>query len=120
MPQTPTATPTEAPVATVGDYCDTVGPSSPPTTVAGTVTIGGEPPPEGTVVSLAFDGAVGPSTQVVVEDGRAGYAINYAPAPDDCANRTGATVTVIVAGVAYPTGHTVGDDQVPVIANIEG
>ena len=119
-PPTPTTTPTPEPIVAGGDYCHTIDSATLPTTVGGSITLGGEPAPPGTVVSLAFDGVAGPSTQAVVEDGVASFAIDYAPGPDDCANRMGAAVTVVVNGVAYPTGHSVDGDPGLVLVHIEG
>ncbi|MGH2632993.1 MAG: hypothetical protein ACRDG3_06245 [Tepidiformaceae bacterium] len=68
-------------------------------------------------MTLAFDGVPGPTGNSGTAAG--GYHIDYAAAGNSCANRVGAAITVIYNGVAYPTGHVVGDAPgAPVIANI--
>lgn len=87
-----------------GDYCPGSSPDILPTTLAGIITIGGEPAPPGTVVTLLFNGVAGPSAAVVVEDGRSGYSFRFSPGPAGCANRPGASLTVVIDGVGYSAG----------------
>ena len=53
-----------------------------------------------------FDGVAGPSATTAAAGG---YRVDYGAAGSDCANRVGAAISVVYGGVAYPTGHTVGD-----------
>jgi hypothetical protein len=87
-----------------GTYCPGASPDTLPTTLAGLITIGGEPAPAGTVVTLLFDGVAGPSTTVVQEDGRSGFTFRFSPGATGCANRPGAALTVVVDGAGYSVG----------------
>ncbi len=89
---------------------------APPNAVIGTLTIGGTAAPAGTVVSLAFDGVVGPSRQTTAAGG---YRVDYGAAGADCANRVGAAISVIVNGQAFSTGATVGGTENPLVFGID-
>ena len=116
-PAEPTDTPTPPAVVAGGPYCPSISQATPPNTVIGRFTVGGQPAPLGTQVTLAFDGVPGPTGNSGTAAG--GYHIDYGAAGSGCANRVGAVITVIYNGVAYPTGHTIGDNPgSPVIANI--
>jgi hypothetical protein len=80
------------------------------------LTIGGAAAPAGTAVSLAFDGVVGPSRSTTAAGG---YRVDYSAAGSDCANRVGATISVIVNGQAFSTGAAVGDGANPLVFNID-
>jgi len=127
----PTATPVPVePTATApaviagGPYCPSVSATAPPTTVGGTITLGGIAPPAGTIVALAFDGVPGPSSVVSVESTatgpRAGYAIRFSGGPGDCANRVGAAISVVIDGTYYATGRFVGDGDPFIRLDITG
>jgi len=112
-PPEPTATPTEAPpvVSAGGDYCAPTsdGPGAgPPNSVIGLFTIGGAPAPAGSAVSLAFDGVIGP-TRLTTDAG--GYRVDYRANIDTCANRVGASISIVYNGQFFPSGHTVGGTQ---------
>jgi hypothetical protein len=95
-----------------GDYCPNNNSSSPPNSVIGIFTIGGAPAPAGTAVSLAFDGVIGPTR---LTSAAGGYRVDYFAGPEACANRVGASISVVYNGAYYPTGHAVGDSPgVPV------
>ena len=106
----PTATPTLEPttepaVAAGGPYCDASSATTPPASVIGLLTIGGADAPAGTTVTLAFDGVPGPSTATAAAGG---YRVDFWAATGECANVTGAAVSVIVDGQAFATGAAVG------------
>lgn len=103
----PTATPEPAaPVAAAGgDYCPSSDNSFPPSSVFGLFRIGGVDVPAGATVSLAFDGVIGPS-RTTTDAG--GYRVDFNAAPENCANRVGASISVVYNGVSYATGLTVG------------
>ncbi len=103
---TPTPAPTEPPVVAGGAYCPNDSSSSPPNSVIGIFTIGGAPAPAGSVVSLAFDGVIGPGRPT---SAAGGYRVDYFAGPEACANRVGAAISVVYNGQFYPTGHTIGD-----------
>jgi hypothetical protein len=88
---------------------------APPNAVIGTLTIGGTAAPAGTVVSLSFDGVVGPSRATTAAGG---YRVDYAAGGAECANRVGASIAVIVNGQAFPTGSAVGDGVNPLVFGI--
>jgi len=73
--------------------------------VIGIFTIGGAPAPAGSPVSLAFDGVIGP-TRLTAAAG--GYRVDYFAGPENCANRVGASISVVYNGAFYPTGQVVG------------
>lgn len=101
-PVPPTPTPTAPPAVTsTSAYCPAISATSPPNSVIGLLNA-----PAGTSVSLAFDGVIGP-TAVTASAG--GYRVDYGTGGQDCANRVGAAISVVVNGTFYPTGHTVGD-----------
>ena len=103
---TPVPEPTAPPVVAGGDYCPNNNSSSPPNSVIGIFTIGGAPAPAGTAVSLAFDGVIGPTR---LTSAAGGYRVDYFAGPEACANRVGASISVVYNGAYYPTGHAVGD-----------
>lgn len=102
----PTPIPTPPPVVAGGDYCPNASSSSPPNSVIGIFTISGEPAPAGTSVSLAFDGVVGPTRATTAAGG---YRVDYFAGPEGCANRVGASISVVYNGQFFATGHSVGD-----------
>lgn len=102
----PTPVPTVPPVVAGGAYCPNDSSSSPPNSVIGIFTIGGAPAPAGSVVSLAFDGVIGPGRLTTAAGG---YRVDYFAGPEACANRVGAAIAVVFNGGFYPTGHTIGD-----------
>lgn len=109
---TPVPEPTAPPVVAGGDYCPNNNSSSPPNSVIGIFTIGGAPAPAGIAVSLAFDGVIGPTR---LTSAAGGYRVDYFAGPEACANRVGASISVVYNGAYYPTGHAVGDSPgVPV------
>ena len=109
---TPVPEPTAPPVVAGGDYCPNNNSSSPPNSVIGIFTIGGAPAPADTAVSLAFDGVIGPTR---LTSAAGGYRVDYFAGPEACANRVGASISVVYNGAYYPTGHAVGDSPgVPV------
>lgn len=102
-------TPTSAPTTNLA-YCDTISPTAPPTRVAGLLNVDD---PANADVYLAFDGARGP-TAIITSENQGGtvvyaYRADFATGGADCANRVGAVLTVVVNGVSYATGYTVGD-----------
>jgi len=103
---TPVPEPTAPPVVAGGEYCPNNNSSSPPNSVIGIFTIGGAPAPAGTAVSLAFDGVIGPTR---LTSAAGGYRVDYFAGPEACANRVGASISVVYNGAYYPTGHAVGD-----------
>ena len=114
----PTATPTPTAPAVVagGEYCPNLSSSSPPNSVFGLFTIGGVDAPAETEVGLAFDGVLGP---VRATKAAGGYRVDYGAAPETCANRVGAGISVYYNGVLYPTGRTVGDSPgAPVVFDL--
>ncbi|MEO8539093.1 MAG: hypothetical protein ABI577_05075, partial [bacterium] len=103
----PTPVPTAPPVVAGGAFCpNSDSSSSPPNSVIGIFTIGGAPAPAGSVVSLAFDGVIGPGRPTTAAGG---YRVDYFAAPEGCANRVGASISVVFNGQFYPTGHAIGD-----------
>ena len=82
--------------------------------MAGSLTIGGAAAPVGTIVSLAFDGVVGPGGPTRAAGG---YAIDFSFGGSDCANRIGAAISVFVNGKLYGTGAVVSAEPF-VLANI--
>ena len=72
--------------------------------------IGGEPAPAGTVLGLAFDGAVATSTSIPQAGG---YRFDFAVGDDSCANRPGAAIGLVYDGVLYDTGFAVAAEPVP-------
>ncbi|GAB4322698.1 MAG: hypothetical protein Kow0010_03570 [Dehalococcoidia bacterium] len=108
---TATPTPTTAPSTNLA-YCDTITATAPPTRVAGLLKVDD---PSSADVYLAFDGARGPTATITSENQGGtvvyGYYADFATGGADCANKVGATLTVVVNGVAYPSGFTVGDSN---------
>jgi hypothetical protein len=87
-----------------GDYCDNVGGLNPPSAIFGLLTIAGAPAPVGTVVTVLFDGAPGPSVGIA-EAG--GYRVIFAPGGTTCANNPAAGISIAVSGSVYASGYTV-------------
>lgn len=108
---TPEPTPTEAaPViaAPGGSYCPSVSAgTSPPNSVIGLFTVGGNPAPAGSVVAIAFDGVPGPARATTAAGG---YRVDYSAAGSECANRVGSALSVVYEGIQYPTGSRVGEN----------
>ena len=112
----PTATPTPPayppPPPPDADYCQPggFGPPTPPNAVIGLFTIGGQPAPAGTLITLTFNGRRGPS-KYITEAG--GYGIFYAAGGQGheppCINQVGSEIGVLVNGQAEQSGVMVGD-----------
>jgi len=69
------------------------------------------------VVSLAFDGVLGPSRTT---DKAGEYNIDFSAGGEACANRVGAVISVVVNGQSFASGHTVGDGAylIPVLIDV--
>jgi len=80
--------------------------SSPPVSFFGTLTVGGQPAPAGTVVQVTFDGKAGPA-RFTTQAG--GYRLDYDSGGTSCVNRAGAAIGVLVDGRAVATGKKVGE-----------
>ncbi len=89
-------------MAAGGPYCNNASSTAPPNSVIGLLTIGGAAAPAGTVVSLAFDGVVGPSQASAAAGG---YKVYWTAGGEGCANRVGAAISVVVNGQFFPTGQ---------------
>ncbi|WP_322819496.1 hypothetical protein [Tepidiforma sp.] len=115
----PTPTPTPPPTA-ARPYCPpaSVGPGTLPTArIAGAITRGGQPVPAGTVDVIAtFDGVPGPARRNTVDGG---YAIDFYSAGEDCANRVGATIGVLVEGRSFPSPYTIGSQPPLIVIDVE-
>jgi hypothetical protein len=90
-------------------FCGAVNSSAPPSSVIGLLTIGGAAAPAGTVVTLTFDGVPGPTATTTAAGG---YRVDFPGANDECANRPGAAIAVVVNGQSFPTGAVVGSTVV--------
>ncbi len=101
----PTAEPTPPPPAAGGPYCNNSSSTAPPNSMVGQLTIGGQLAPVGTVVSLAFDGVVGPGKPTVAAGG---YRVDWSAGGEGCANRFGAVISVIVNGQVFESPYSVG------------
>jgi hypothetical protein len=89
-----------------GEYCDTVSQSSPPNSVIGLLQIDGEDAPAGTEVMVAFDGVPGPAETTTAAGG---YRVDFGVSTDDdCANKAGAEISIVIDGQAYESGVEVG------------
>jgi hypothetical protein len=90
-------------------YCGPSGGagSTPPNSVIGLITIGGQPAPVNTIVQLVFAGKVGPADYVKQAGG---YRVDYAGGPQGCANQVGAPIAVFVNGQVFNTNVKVGDE----------
>jgi hypothetical protein len=89
-------------------YCAPSTPgSTPPNSVLGTLTIGGEPAPAGTVVQIVFGDRVGPADAT---SQAGGYRIDYAAGGAGCANQVGALIGVLVGGRVFMSTTKVGDE----------
>jgi hypothetical protein len=77
--------------------------------VIGTLTIGGQPAPVGTGVTLTFNGAPGPSAAVRVAGG---YRVDFAAGGAGCANSVGAAIAVVVNGKTFAAGTVGGGEPV--------
>ncbi len=104
-PPPPAPTPTPPPVAAGGPYCDNSSSTAPPNSLVGFLTIGEAPAPAGTIVSLAFDGVIGPSRATTAAGG---YRVDWSAGGDGCANRFGALIAVVVNGQSFASPFTVG------------
>ena len=93
-------------------YCaGSQGPSVPPNAVFGTVSIGGAPAPQDTIVQVFFDGKAGPADAATRGSSSSGYGIDYAAgSAASCSNKVGAAIQVVVAGRLFDTGLKVGDE----------
>ena len=98
VPSTPV--PTQPPAASRA-YCGTISSTAPPSSVFGLLTIGGQPAPAGTIATATFDGVTGPSQ---ASTAAGGYRVDFPSGGDDCANRSGAALAIIINGQAFPTG----------------
>lgn len=101
----PTPVPTQPPLVAGGPYCPSSDQSFPPNSIFGLFQVGGGGVPAGATVSIAFDGVIGPS-RTTTDAG--GYRVDYNASTSDCANRVGASISVVYNGVFYSTGYTVG------------
>ena len=83
----------------------------PPNAVFGTVSIGGAPAPQDTIVQVFFDGKAGPADAATRGSSSSGYGIDYAAgSAASCSNKVGAAIQVVVAGRLFDTGLKVGDE----------
>lgn len=113
-PPTPTPTAPAYPPPPPPDpaYCEPsgFGPPTPPNAVLGLFTIGGQPAPAGTLITLTFDGKRGPSKYITQAGG---YSIFYAAGGQGheppCINQVGSELGVLVNGRAEQSGVRVGD-----------
>jgi len=94
-------------------YCgaSNLGPPSPPNTIFGHFTIGGELAPAGTLITLTFDGHPGPSAYT---EAAGGYRIDYSAGGQGrtppCINVVGARFGFLVDGQTVVTTEvSVGD-----------
>lgn len=94
-------------------YClsnSPMAPPTPPNTVIGLLTIGGEPAPAGTLVTLTFDGHPGPSARTTAAGG---YHVRYAAGGQGheprCINEVGSELGLLVNGQLVRSGVAVGD-----------
>lgn len=101
----PTAEPTPPPPAAGGPYCDNSSTTAPPNSMVGQLTIGGQLAPVGTVVSIAFDGVVGPGKPTIAAGG---YRVDWSAGGEGCANRFGAVISVVVNGQFVTSPFSVG------------
>jgi hypothetical protein len=112
--ETPTAVPTLVPPPPGPNYCvpSALQIPSPPNRIAGLFAIAGQPAPAGTLVTLTFDGARGPSMYTT---DAGGYRVDYAAGGQGhdppCTNVVGAEMGLLVNGVLVDTGARVGDLQ---------
>lgn len=94
-------------------YCgaSALGPPSPPNTIFGKFTIGGEDLPALTLVTLTFDGQPGPSAYTAKAGG---YAIQYNAGGQGhtppCINQVGTEMGILVNGQLIDSGVKVGDN----------
>jgi hypothetical protein len=90
-------------------YCQPAGGpgSTPPNSVLGTLTIGGQPAPVGTVVQVLFGGVTGPASATSQPGG---YRVDYAAGTAGCPNQVGAAIAIRVNGSVFPSGVKVGDE----------
>lgn len=102
---TPTTEPTPTPTPEAGAYCGNSGPTSPPDVrIAGTLTIAGQAAPAGEPVTIAFNGVQGPTRD---SRERGTYGVDFSIGGADCANRPGASISLIIRGQNIETGLTV-------------
>ena len=90
-------------------YCRAAGGpgSTPPNSILGTLTIGGQPAPAGTVVQLVIGGKLGPADATLQAGG---YRVDYDLGAEGCSNQQGASIAVLVSGQVFPAGITVGSE----------
>ena len=96
----PTPEPTSEPTTT-RSFCNTTSSSSPPNSIFGLLTIGGQPGPAGTMVTITFDGAPGPSVTTIAAGG---YRVDFPSGGEDCANRAGSGLAIVVNGQSFAAG----------------
>ncbi|MBE7519939.1 MAG: hypothetical protein HS107_11915 [Thermoflexaceae bacterium] len=101
----PTAEPTPPPPAAGGPYCNNGSSTAPPNTIVGQLSIGGQLAPVGTIVSIAFDGVIGPGRPT---SAAGGYRVDWSAGGADCANRFGAAISIVVNGQAVASPYSVG------------
>ena len=81
--------------------------SSPPNSVFGLFTIGAQPAPVGTLVTLTFDGKIGPSNFTTAPGG---YRVDFTVGGDGhtpaCTNAAESQMGILVKGVAMPLSTT--------------
>ncbi len=96
----PTPAPTQPPAAARA-YCGAVSSTAPPSSVFGLLTIGGQPGPVGTIATATFDGVTGPSQ---ASTAAGGYRVDFPSGGDDCANRGGAAIAIVINGQPFSAG----------------
>ncbi len=114
-PPTPTPTAPAYPPPPPPDpaYCEPsgFGPPTPPNAVIGLFSIGGEPAPAGTLITLTFDGKRGPAAYIPEAGGyRVFYAAGGQGHEPPCINQVGSELGVMVNGQAVQSGVRVGDE----------
>ncbi len=81
--------------------------SAPPNSVFGLFTIGGQPAPVATLVTLTFDGKIGPSAYTTAPGG---YRVDFTVGGDGhtpvCTNAAESQMGILVNGVAFPLSTT--------------
>jgi len=103
-------------------YCVSsgVGVPTPPNAVFGLLTINGAPAPPETLVGLTFDGAVGPYEYTVQAGGyRVLYGAGGQGQVPPCINQVGTVVGIVVNGVYYSSGRTVGDPETGLVLRFD-
>lgn len=99
----PTATPSRpVPPPPGPGYCGPTpnGPPFPPNTIFGLFTIGGQPAPANTLITLTFDGLSGPSAYTLAAGGfRIDWAAGGGGHEPRCINEVGSMMGLLVNGV---------------------